>query len=378
MQGSDQGDERRRMQRTNEVAYQTKRLMRGDDIGFDAAKQSMSRLMHKEVNALDANFGAFFGAMTAKGPTKDEILGCTEAVLEVDAFNMKQIELDTEESVYSICGSGKTDFKMFNISTTAAFVASAADVTVTKQGSYGTSKSTGAADAVELLGANLNGDIDRMIASGEEDSIGFFTIEDKVANYDDIYGGNFYIYHPLSYGFAGLINKVQLDGIVYGTMTEDTELVAEILQEYGFDNSIVVNAEIEPDRLVDEFSIFGETKYSVIRGDSIETVHDDFSDLTDAIDPATIRSGRRAENARALLSVVDGTDDGPKTDVTCLNAGAVLYAADEADSIRDGTEICRQKIADGSAYEQLRRLVENSGGDLDLLREKRQKLPMAD
>lgn len=362
-----------RQERTNRVAYHTKRMMRNEDIGFDAAKRCMEWMMHREIDALDTNFGAFFAAMTTKGPTKDEIVGCTEAVLEIDGFMPKQETLDTEEPVYSICGSGKTDYKMFNVSTAAAFLASAADVCVTKQGSYGTSKSTGAADAVELAGAELGPDQEYMKRSAEEDSIGFFTISDKVQNYDGIYGGNFYIYHPLSYGFSALINKADVDGIVYGTMARDTELVASILQEYGFDNSIVVNSEITPGRYVDELSVFGETKLSVIRGDRIHTERRDFTHLTDAEDPERVSSGTPHENARSLVSSLLDADDGAKTDMACLNAGAVLFAAQTVDSIEAGYEVAREKAESGAGYEQLYRLVENSDGDLDALQDLREE-----
>lgn len=360
-----------RQERTNRVAYNTKQMMRGNDIGSDAAKRCMEWMMHREIDALDTNFGAFFAAMTTKGPTREEIIGCTDAVLEIDGFMPKQQTLDTDEPVYSICGSGKTDYKMFNVSTAAAFLASASDVCVTKQGSYGTSKSTGAADAVELLGARLDVDQDRMKQSAEEDSIGFFTISDKVENYDGIYGGNFYIYHPLSYGFSALINKADVDGIVYGTMARDTEMVASILREYGFDNSVVVNSEIKPGRYVDELSVFGETKFSVIRGDEITTERRDFTHLTDADDPERVRSGTPHENATSLLSTLLATDDGAKTDMACLNAGAVLFAAQTVDSIEEGYEVARDKAESGEGYEQLRRLVENSGGNLETLRELR-------
>lgn len=353
-------------ERTNLVAYNTKKMMRGTDIGFDAAKQCMEWMIHRKIESLDTNFGAFFAAMTAKGPTKGEIVGCTEAVLNIDGFMPKQETLSTNEPVYSICGSGKTDYKIFNVSTAAAFIASAAEVCVTKQGSYGTSKSTGSADVVAEVGAELKMDQERMKRSAEEDSIAFFTISDKVENYDSIYGGNFYIYHPLSYGFPALINKVNVDGIVYGTMSRDTELVASILQEYGFDNTVVVNSKIKPGYYMDEFSIFGENKVSHIHGGEILTKYYDFADLTDADDPERIRSGTRHENTKSLVSAILGVN-GPKTDVACLNAGAVLFAAQTVDSIEKGYEVARQKAEDGGAYDQLRRLVENTDGDLKVL-----------
>lgn len=362
-----------RTEETNLLGYHIKQLMKGEDVGYQTAYDCMNLIMEQRVDALDTNFASYFAAMTAKGPTKAELLGIYDAVLDFTGLETGRETISTDEPVYSICGCGKTDYKMFNVSTAASFIAAAADVCITKQGSSGTSKSTGAADAVELAGVELDVETDRMKASAAEDSIGFFTIGDKVTAFDEIYGGRFYVYQPISYGFAGLVNPVDLDGLVYGTMTEDTELVASVLREYGFDDTMVVHSEIKPGYYIDELSVFGESKYSVIRGDEIHTEEATFDHFTDADGPESVKSGTSTENTEAFMAAILGVEGG-KTDMACLNAGATLYAAGTVDSITEGAEVAKRKAESGAAYEQLRHLVANSNGDLDVLEDLRKRV----
>lgn len=357
--------------KSNEVAYDIKRMMRGQDIGRERARRSMELILTDRVDSRDVMMGGFFAAMTTKGPTKREILGVVEASLELDGFEPHYRDVDVDEPVYSICGCGKTDYKMFNVSTAAAFIAASAGVCITKNGSHGTSKATGATDVVHLLGVNPDVDNDRMVASAESDSIGYFSIEPEIRRFDDVYGGELYFNNPLSFGFAPLVISCDLDGVVYGTMTPDTGLAAGVLREYGLRDSIVVNGTIKPNRLVDEFSVFGENRYSVVREDGIETRCRDFGDAFDDHSPEAVASGSKRENALDLLAVLLGEDDGAKTDMAALNAGAILFAAGRADSIMEGYHVAREKVDAGAPYEKLRALVENSDGDLSRLEEAR-------
>ena len=62
-------------------------------------------------------------------------------------------------------------------------------------------------------------------------------------------------------------------------------------------------------------------------------------------------------NAKIAKEVLDGKK-GPHRDIVCLNAGAALYVACVARTIKEGLELARITIDSGRAKEKLRFLIE--------------------
>jgi anthranilate phosphoribosyltransferase len=76
--------------------------------------------------------------------------------------------------------------------------------------------------------------------------------------------------------------------------------------------------------------------------------------------PGTLAGGDVAENARITLGVLSG-EPGPRRDVTLINAGAGIYAAEGATSIAEGVAVAEAAIDSGRAMERLDRLVALTG-----------------
>ena len=72
-----------------------------------------------------------------------------------------------------------------------------------------------------------------------------------------------------------------------------------------------------------------------------------------------LRGGTPEENASITLDILQGTP-GPRRHAVLLNAGAALYLAGKADSMRDGTALAAELIDSGKALETLRRFIERS------------------
>ena len=72
--------------------------------------------------------------------------------------------------------------------------------------------------------------------------------------------------------------------------------------------------------------------------------------------PGALRGGSAADNARIIIDVLDGKP-GPARDVTVLNAGAALFVAGQAESIREGMNQAAHAIDRGSSKDTLARLV---------------------
>jgi len=70
----------------------------------------------------------------------------------------------------------------------------------------------------------------------------------------------------------------------------------------------------------------------------------------------TLSGGDVVENTRITLAVLSG-ESGPRRDVTLMNAGAGIYAAEAASSIAEGVDVARVAVDSGQAMERLERLV---------------------
>jgi len=75
-----------------------------------------------------------------------------------------------------------------------------------------------------------------------------------------------------------------------------------------------------------------------------------------------LQGGSAADNARIITSILDG-QTGPARDVVVLNAGAALFVAGRAESVKDGMRRAAAAIDSGAARDTLARVVATSQAD---------------
>jgi anthranilate phosphoribosyltransferase len=134
---------------------------------------------------------------------------------------------------------------------------------------------------------------------------------------------------------------------------ELTELLARALLLLGAERAWVVHG---ADGL-DELSTTGYTKVSECRDGSVQTfyVHPSEYGLAKAsLD--TLLGGEAQVNAAIIRDVLDGRA-GPARDVVLLNAGAALFIAGRAASVREGIARAADAIDSGRAKQVLQQLV---------------------
>ncbi len=137
---------------------------------------------------------------------------------------------------------------------------------------------------------------------------------------------------------------------------ELTELLARSLAMLGSERAWVVHG---ADGL-DELSTTGYTKVSECRGNAVQTfyVHPADFGLTKA-SPESLKGGDAGTNAAIVRSVL-AADAGQPRDVVLLNAGAALFVAGHADTVKSGIAKAAAAIDSGQAKETLAKLVEVS------------------
>ena len=142
------------------------KLVRGESLEYPEASGVMEEIM--DGTATPAQMGAFLVALRMKGETIDEIAGLA-SVMRSRATPVNLGDIDALDT----CGTGGDRSGTFNISTTAAMVASAAGVPVAKHGNRAMSSKCGSADVLEALGVQINLDAEEVARCVRYVGIGF-------------------------------------------------------------------------------------------------------------------------------------------------------------------------------------------------------------
>jgi len=152
-----------------------------------------------------------------------------------------------------------------------------------------------------------------------------------------------------------LTNPANATHQLIGVFSADlTEKIAEVLRILGLKRALVVHG--TPG--IDEVSICGKTKVSMLADGEIRTFFvapEDFG--FSRASPEEIAGGSVEENARMLRAVLAAEEEGARRDVVLLNAGAAIFAAEEADSLEEGVEMAKDALESGQALRKLYEFV---------------------
>ncbi len=310
----------------------------------------------------DEKKARLLAALALKGETPGEIAGFVEAFLE-HAINPHLGLLDLEGPTLDVCGTGGDQLDLFNISTTAMFIAAAAGAVVVKHGNRGITSKSGGADVLEALGIRIDLPADDFRNCVEKAGIGFMFAP---------------LYHPAfkavvavrkSLAAQGVKTIFNLIGPLLNPARPQCQLIgvfnrdlcpdfAAILQRLGRHSAWVVHGTTGDGRAVDEVSLMGATrifKSGLYQEMVDEEIHPHDFGMKHA-EVAELQGGDAKVNAAILEAILAGRETGPKRDMVLMNAGAALACAGLADDMGDGIEISREMITSGAALEKLRLL----------------------
>lgn len=325
-----------------------RKLVEGKDLSKDEAFEAMSDIMSGNVS--EPLIASFLTALRMKGETVAEIAGCARAM------RAKATKIETKRSdVIDTCGTGGDSLGTFNISTAAAIVSCGAGAIVAKHGNRAISSRCGSADVLKALGVNIE------------------TPKEKVEQCLDEVGIAF-LFAPMMHGAMKYAAPVRRElGIrtvfnILGPLTNPagarrqligvfdprlTESLANVLLELGSERAMVVHGEGG----LDEMSTIGKTTISELKDGAVTTY--DFHHSSVGVPSTSIReiAGGDAEfNAKIVRDVVGGKKN-PQRDITVLNAGAALYVAGMASTLKEGIALANESIDSGNALKKLEALI---------------------
>ncbi|MBL0387970.1 anthranilate phosphoribosyltransferase [Tumebacillus sp. ITR2] len=324
-------------------------VINGETLTAHEAESAMEQIMSGE--ATHAQIAGFLTALRMRGETVEEITGFARA--------MRRFSTKVESKLGGLvdtCGTGGDGAETFNISTTASFVAAAAGVPIAKHGNRAVSSKSGSADVLQALGVEISLTQEQAAHCLEQVGIAFLFAQN---------------YHPAmkhaiaprkELGFRTVFNvlgpltnpagaKRQVIGCFHPDLVEK---MAHVLADLGAEHALVVHG---LDGL-DEITVTGSTKIAEVRDGRVIDVFtltpEEVGLSRHAIEE--LRGGDAVTNAAIARHVLQG-HYGAARDVVAFNAGATIYVAGLASSIREGVELAKQALDSGRALAVLQQLA---------------------
>ena len=319
------------------------------EIFYDEMLHLMRLIMTGQMSPV--MMAAITTGLRVKKETVDEITAAASVMREFAT----QVPVRDVEHLVDIVGTGGDGARTFNVSTCSAFVAAAAGARVSKHGGRSVSSSSGAADVIEALGADLNRTPEQIADSIAQTGIGFMFAPNHHPAMKHVAAVRKEMGVKSIFNILGpLTNPAGARNILLGVFHEDlVGILVRVLKDLGMGHALVVFGKDVMDEVsVGAATLVGELKDGQVR--EYEIHPEDFGL------PMTSCRAIKVETPEAsqamLRGVLDG-QDGPARNIVLMNAGAALYAANVAPSIAEGIERARAALDSGAAKAKMEQFV---------------------
>lgn len=326
------------------------KVVNKEDLTYEMAEETMHEIMSGK--ATEIQMSSFLTALRMKGETIEEITACAAGMRK------HAVRLLHDMDVLEIVGTGGDEANTFNISTTSAFVVSAAGIPVAKHGNRSVSSKCGAADCLEALGVN--------ITISAEDSA---KVLDKIGMcfmFAQTYHSSMKYVAPVRKGLGirtifnilgPLTNPAGANMQLLGVYDESlVEPLAKVLLNLGVKRGMVAYGQ---DGL-DEISLSAPTTCCEIRDGKLKSFVLNPEDYGFRLcKKEDLVGGDPKENAEITRAILNG-EKGPKRDAVVLNSAACIYMATDNMTFEEAILAAQDIIDSGKAKEQLENFIEIS------------------
>ena len=323
-------------------------LAEGKDLTHGMAYASMNRIMEGE--ATDAQIAAFLMGLRIKGETVEEMTGGARSLAEKCIRIRPKVPFCVDP-----VGTGGDRTGTFNISSTAAIIASAAGACVAKHGNRSVSSRSGSADLYEALGIDIQLSPRAVESCIENTGFGFMFAP---------------VFHPAMRHASPVRRKLGIRTLfnILGPLSNPANAGGQVLGVYErkimpFAAHTLVNLGVSRALVVhgsdgsDEITTTGDTFVMEIEGESIQEYvvkPEDFGLARRSL--FELQGGLPEDNARITMEILEGIK-GAARDIVLLNAAATIYIGKAARSLAEGVEMASHAIDSGAAKAQLDRIV---------------------
>jgi anthranilate phosphoribosyltransferase len=313
-------------------------LGRGESLSQAGAEAAFGIIMDGDATA--AQIGGMLMAMRARGETVAELTGA------VTAMRARMSAVEAPADAMDVCGTGGDNAASLNISTAVAFVIAACGIPVAKHGNRALSSRAGGADVLLALGVNIEPLNERLPAILRETGC-VFLFAPK--------------HHP-ALRHAGPVRAelgtrtiFNLTGPMANPARVTRQLIgvfdplwarpmAETLANLGTTSAWIVHG-----NGLDELTLDGDNQIVTLKDGEISEFLLQASDAgLKAAPAAAIKGGDAAENAAAMVAMLEGKHDAYR-DTILFNAAAALIIAGKTISLKEGVAMAAEAIDGGKA-----------------------------
>ena len=326
------------------------RALDGAALSEDESERFFTSILAGEVS--EPELAAFLTAIAKNPVTAEEVTGAARAMsaasVSVDIGGLDAVD---------IVGTGGDGSNSFNVSTTAAFIAAGAGVTIAKHGNVASTSACGSADVLGALGLNLSATPEKMGECVKRVGIGFLFCRNLHPAMRFAAGVRRTLGFRTVFNLLGpLTNPAKVKRHVIGVPNEKLAMtLAEALKRLGSKRAMVISGaggldEISPDG----FTFVSELSKGAIKN----TLLDAGLKYGERHAVGAIRGGDANENAAILRRVLTGEDRGAFRAAAIENAAAAILAGEAAASYEEALDAARESVDSGRALAKLEAMLE--------------------
>jgi anthranilate phosphoribosyltransferase len=331
------------------VAEAIQRTVEHREVFHDEMLHIMRQIMRGELTP--AQIAGFIIGLRVKKETIGEIAAAAQVMRELATH----VEVKDTKHLVDTCGTGGDAAHTFNVSTCAAIVAAAAGARVAKHMGRSVSSSSGSAEVLEALGANIGLTPPQTGQAIDKVGLGFMFAPAHHSAMKHAAPVRKELGIRTLFNILGpLTNPANAQNQVMGVFHPDlVGIQVRVLQRLGSQHVMIVYG---LDGL-DEISISDGTMVGeLVNGEINEyTLHPSQLGL-ELFDRRAITVHTVEESKEMILAVL-GNQPGPAHNIVVMNAGAAIYVAGVEKSMKAGIERARQAIGSGAAKKKLDEFV---------------------
>ena len=316
--------------------------------------EAMNQIMEGQVSEDD--LGAFLTNMAERGETVEEITGAARVMRE------KASSIKAPYGAVDCCGTGGDASGTYNVSTAVALVAASCGVPVAKHGNRAASSKSGAADVLEVLGANLDMPKEKLEESLAKIHFGFLMAPNHHSAMKHVVPVRKKLGTRTIFNLLGpLANPAGTRHQLIGVFDQKwMRPMAETLKNLGAKRAWVVHG----DDGLDEITVTGPTHAVMLDQEGqIEekTLTPEHFGL-ETHDLEKLKGGEAEENAQALRAILEGQKCAYR-DIVLANTAAVLVIHGSAEDLTDGVAKAADAIDNGLSLQTLKDYIAFSRED---------------
>ena len=330
------------------------RVIEHREIFHDEMLDLMRQIMKGEMSPLMV--AAILTGLRVKKETVGEITAAAQVMREMST----RIEIPNSAKLVDIVGTGGDGAHTFNISTTSMFVAAAAGAKVAKHGGRSVSSSSGSADVLEALGANIMLTPAQVGECLEKTGIGFMFAPNHHSAMKNVAPIRREMGVRTIFNILGpLTNPASAPNTLLGVFHPDlVGILVRVMERLGAKHVMVVYGKDG----MDEISLGAATMVGELKDGKVSEyeIHPEDFGLQMSSN-RSLRVENSAESQEMIYATLANTP-GTARDIVVLNAGTALYVANVAESIQQGITLARDAIASGAARARLDEFVRVTQG----------------